>query len=118
MAFTDDNLKHLERSLRKHQEDAAGARRQAEAERDRAQQFIADGNDGQAQYHNRAAERLEEQANELENEMPQIESLMATKQKRIDDLQAQRDQLTRESTDRITAIDRELNQLRGSTFSF
>lgn len=118
MQPNDPDIKHLDRHLRKNQEDAAAARKQAEMERDRAQQFIQSGNDGQAQSHTREAEKLENRAMELENEMPSLEAAKSTMEKRINDLQQQRDQLTRESTDRITAIDKELAQLKGSTFSF
>lgn len=118
MPFNDQDVKHLDRDLRKHQDDAAAARRRAEAERDRAQQYIEEGNDGRAQYHTRAAEQLEAQAIELENEVPQMESLKATKEKQINDLEQQKAQLTRESSDRIAAIDNELRRLKGDTFTF
>jgi chromosome segregation ATPase len=110
--MADQNITQIERQIRKLMDDAADLRRQAQTERDRANQT------DQAEYHNNQAMNLDQRADELESQVPEMESQKNTMQQRLEELRQEKERIDRETSDKLMAIEREANQISGSTFGF
>ncbi len=110
--MADQNITQIERQIRKNMDDAADLRRQAQNERARANQT------DQAEYHNTQAMNLEQKADELEGQVPEMESQKNALQQRLTELQQQKEQIERETSDKLMAIEREANQISGTSLGF
>lgn len=111
------DLNHIQRQIQSHQVNIDEARRQANVQRQLSDQKRNDGDDNGASYYDLEAERFEQKANDLQDELDQLKADEERTQKRIDDLEGQKAQLTNEHTDRIKQITDELNRLRGSSLT-
>lgn len=107
------DLSHISKQIQKNTAEIDEARRQATNQRLMADQKSRDsGSD--ASYYEQQALRYDQKANDLENEIEQLTTERERLEQRISELEAQREQVSREHTDRLSQIDNELTQLRGS----
>jgi len=109
------DLSHISKQIQKNTAAIDEARRQAVTQRLMADQKSRDGG-SDASYYEQQALHYDQKANDLENEIEQLNTERERVEQRISDLQSQRDQVARDHTDRLSQIDNELNQLRGSAF--
>jgi chromosome segregation ATPase len=110
--MADQSITQIERQIRKMMDDAGDLRRQAQTERDRANQT------DQTEYHNNQAMNLDQRADEMESQVPELESQKNMLQQRLEQLRQEKERIDRETSDKLMAIEREANQISGSTFSF
>lgn len=108
------DLSHINKQLQGHKVDIEYARRQVNNQRMMADQMHRDGDLSRANYYEQEADRFERQATELEDEMDELQTAKERTEKRIAELVDQRGRVNAEHTDRLSQIDRELTQLRGS----
>jgi len=111
------DLTHIQRQIQKNKLDAADFRKQAQAERVRAQQKRDQGEDTGAIYHDQSAEQLEDKSEQLEREAEELTSEKSNQEARLSMLQKQRDDLENKHNSDLKALDREIEQVRGSQLS-
>ena len=109
------DLSHINKQIQKDTADIDFARRQADNQRMMADQRRHEGNDPGAVYYEQEAERFDQQATDMENEMQDLAAEKERVEKRIAELEGQREDAVRNHTDQLSRIDNELAQLRGSS---
>lgn len=107
-----EDRRYLEKEILKAESKAKGTRQQAEIERIKADSYDPQTEAGKRDYHHQQADVLDLHAEELESAIPELRSKMAETENRIAELKAQRETITQETQEKITAIDKELDQLQ------
>ena len=110
------DLSHIDKQIQKNTVDIEAARHQAENHRMMADQKREEGSDGSAQYYEEEALRFEAQATELEGQIEQLTAEKTRVETRINELEGQRQDAVRNHTEKLSQIDHELANLRGSSF--
>lgn len=111
----EPDLNHVERQILNHQAAIDEARREAQTQRLTADQRRDDGAMNGPDYYEQEADRLEQHAIDLENELAQLRADKERFEKRIAQLEEQKAQLSTDSADQRARIDNELAKLRGSS---
>lgn len=109
------DLSHISKQIHSDQARIDEARRQADNRRMMADQKRQEGSANSPDYYEQEALRFDQQANELEDEIEQLTTEKERAEQRIADLEAQKAQISQEHNTRIAQIDKELNDLRGSS---
>lgn len=111
---TGSDLSHISRLIEKYTVDAKYAHEQAVTQRTRAAQKHQDGDPGNAQYFDQEAIRFDRQANEYENQVDQLKNKKQQFEQRLKDLEDQRAHVDREHAERLSQLDKEIADVRGS----
>lgn len=110
------DLNHAERFIKQHEVAIQDLHRQAQVQRDIADQRRTEGAMTGPDYYEQEADRLEQQAAELEDELGELRVQKERFEKRIAELEDQKAHLAADSTERLARITQEINTLRGSSF--
>lgn len=108
------DLSHINRQIQKNIADIDYARRQVVNQRIEADQKNRDGDHSGGAYHEHEATRFEHQAAELEDVNDQLLTAKERIEQRIAELEGQRAHVDSGHASRLTQIDHELSQLRGT----
>jgi predicted RNase H-like nuclease (RuvC/YqgF family) len=108
-----DNLRTIQKQVDGKTAEAAAARKQADAERNKASIYDTEARLGDKDFHQQQATNFDQKAEQLEAEAEALKPKLDEVQKRVADLKIQRDTINREAVDKTFAIDRELDQLQG-----
>ena len=112
-----DDLHHINKQLTKDQINADKKRLDAETARQRAYQYGDAGNEGQMAFYLAAAEKLDNEARELDDERTRAEHKAQSIQAQIEDLERQRDRAVAEHDARLGEITKQIDRLKGTTLS-
>jgi phage shock protein A len=110
------DLNHTEREIKKHQVRIEELRREADVQRQMADQRVADGAMTGPDYYEDQADKLEQQARDMETELTQLQAEKERFEKRISELEAQKAQVANTNAQQLDQIEKELARLRGSSF--
>lgn len=108
-----DSLKYLEKEIQRARDNAAGARRLADGERQLASQYDNPADLAQ-DVHTQQAVAYDLRAQQLDDEAEELEARKAQVQARVEQLTAERERIKLESEEKIIALDKELASLTGS----
>lgn len=112
------DVSHVQKQIQQNEAAIIEARHQADKQRMMADQRAIEGNPNDPAYYEREADRHEQQAAGLEVENQQLLVEKERLEKRIAELESQRETISNDHADRLNEIDRQLTELRGSSFMF
>ena len=108
----ENNLRYIQKQIDKHRAEALAAQRFAVAERNQADSYIAEHEQGERDRHLIQAERYDQEADQHEAEAQALEPKKAQLETRVNELKAERETINRQTLDRTIAIDRELEEIQ------
>lgn len=108
-----DDIRHINKQIQKDQVNAEEARRRAQNERIRAQQLSSADADGRSAFHDAAAIKLEQDADELEDEALKLQQERERLEQQVADLEQERSRLIQEHDQKIGQINKDIARLRG-----
>ena len=110
----DSDLSHINKQIQRNNDNINEARHQAQNQRLMADQMREQENTNREAYYRQEVQRFENQARELEDTNEQLQNKKKETEQRISDLEDQRAQLEADYTSKLSQLDHELVQLRGS----
>ena len=108
-----DNLKFIINQLDRSHSEVVTARRQAEAERQKANIYVTEGRLGDSDNHNQQAQQYDQKADELEAQISALEPKKVELESKVTQLKTEREKINRETLEKTIAIDKELARLTG-----
>lgn len=111
-----NDLAHITKQIQANTVNIEEARRQAQNQRMLANQHRGEEGVNAPDYYEQQAQQLEAKADGLQDQIEQLNIEKEHIEQRIHELEQQREQVNQEYDDRLTQIDKELTQLRGSGY--
>lgn len=108
-----NDIRHLNKQIQKDQVRAQEARRRATTERIRAQQLSSIDADGRSAFHDAAALKLENDANDMEDEALKLQQEKERMEQQVADLEQEKSRLIQEHDQRIAQLNKDIARLRG-----
>jgi|GEM_PF-2047600 len=110
----DFDLSHINKQLRNDEANLSALRREIDNKRAMANQRYREENPNGARYYEDEANRLEQNADALEDTIKQLTAKKGQFEQRIAQLQQQRTRVDRSHQDHLAEIDREITRLSGN----